>query len=137
MASGYCAVTMIGNLTRKPETKFTPGGMAITSFGIAINTKRKSGEQWVDETTFVDVTFFGKRGEAFAKFHDKGALAFITGRLRTEKWQDKNTGQERSKLSVVADEFQFVGGRGEARTESRAESTSDGTSMHDPAETPF
>ncbi len=111
--SSYNKVILMGNLTRKPELRYTGGGMAICKFGLAINRRFKdqSGE-WKEEPTFVDVTIFGKRGEAFAKFHDKGKPAFIEGSLRYDTWDDKQSGEKRSKLYVVGDEWQFVGGGG-------------------------
>src|SRR6185503_17667618 len=64
---------------------------------------------WKDQPTFIDVTMFGKRGEAFARFHTKGKAAFLEGHLRMDTWDDKQTGQKRSKLYVVADGWEFVG----------------------------
>jgi len=112
MAS-YNKVILMGNLTRKPELRFTGGGMAICKFGLAMNRRYKdqSGE-WKEEPTFVDVTIFGKRGEAFAKYHDKGKTAFIEGSLRLDTWDDKQSGEKRSKLYVVGDDWQFVGAGG-------------------------
>ena len=114
--SSYNKVILMGNLTRKPEMRFTQSGTAICKFGLAVNRRFKdqSGE-WKEEATFVDITFFGKRGEAFAKYHDKGKSAFIEGSLRLDTWEDKQSGDKRSKLYVVGDDWQFVGGgaRGE------------------------
>lgn len=115
MAS-YNKVILMGNLTRKPEIRVTTGGTSICKFGLAVNRRFKdqSGE-WKEEATFVDVTFFGKRGEAFAKFHDKGKPAFIEGSLRLDTWDDKQSGEKRSKLYVVGDDWQFVGAGGGGR----------------------
>jgi single-strand DNA-binding protein len=115
MAS-YNKVILMGNLTRKPEVRFTQNGTAICKVGLAVNRRFKdqTGE-WKEEATFVDVTFFGKRGEAFAKFHDKGKPAFIEGSLRLDTWDDKQSGEKRSKLYVVGDDWQFVGAGGGAR----------------------
>lgn len=115
MAS-YNKVILMGNLTRKPEVRFTQGGTAICKLGLAVNRRFKdqTGE-WKEEATFVEVTFFGKRGEAFAKFHDKGKPAFIEGSLRLDTWDDKQSGEKRSKLYVVGDDWQFVGSSGGAR----------------------
>jgi single-strand DNA-binding protein len=112
MAS-YNKVILMGNLTRKPEVRFTQGGTAICKFGLAVNRRFKdqTGE-WKEEATFVDITFFGKRGEAFAKYHDKGKTAFIEGSLRLDQWDDKQSGEKRSKLYVVGDDWQFVGSAG-------------------------
>ena len=112
--ANFNKVILMGNLTRKPETRFTQGGMAICKFGLAVNRRFKDGQtgDWREEPTFVDVTIFGKRGEAFAKFHDKGKPAFIEGSLRLDTWDDKETGQKRSKLYVVGDNWEFVGSGG-------------------------
>jgi single-strand DNA-binding protein len=106
----YNKVILMGNLTRKPEVRYTQGGMPICKLGLAVNRRFKdqSGE-WKEEATFVDVTFFGKRGEAFAKYHDKGRPAFIEGELRLDQWDDKQSGEKRSKLYVVGNDWQFVG----------------------------
>ena len=109
MAS-FNRVILMGNLTRNPETRFTQGGMPIVNFGLAVNRRFQDGEgNWKEEPTFIDVTIFGKRGEAFARFHTKGKPAFIEGSLRLDTWEDKNGGGKRSKLYVVADTWEFVG----------------------------
>ena len=121
MAS-YNKVILMGNLTRKPEVRVTTGGTPVCKFGLAVNRRFKdqSGE-WKEEATFVDVTFFGKRGEAFAKFHDKGKPAFIEGSLRLDTWDDKQSGEKRSKLYVVGDDWQFVGAGGAREPSSSSE----------------
>ena len=103
----YCKLIIGGNLTRDPEVRFTQSGKAICKFGIAVNKKWGEGKE---RTTFVDVTMFDKRGEAFAKHHKKGDQAFCEGELVLEEWDDKQTGQRRSKLAMTAFEWQFVGG---------------------------
>ncbi|MEM7517149.1 MAG: single-stranded DNA-binding protein [Planctomycetota bacterium] len=110
MAS-YNKVILMGNLTRDPELRFTQANMAICKIGLAVNRRwlDKNTNEWKEEPTFIDVTIFGKRGEAFAKYHTKGKPAFIEGSLRLDNWQDKD-GNKRSKLYVVADEWQFVSG---------------------------
>lgn len=109
--SSFNKVILMGNLTRDPEIRFSQGGMAICSISVAVNERFKGADgEWQDRATFVDVTIFGKRGEAFAKFHKKGASAFLEGRLRLDQWEDKQSGQKRSKLFVVADSWEFVGG---------------------------
>jgi single-strand DNA-binding protein len=111
--SSYNKVILMGNLTRKPEVRFTQGGMAICKIGLAVNRRFKDQSgNWKEEPTFVDVTIFGKRGEAFAKYHDKGRPAFIEGELRLDQWEDKQSGEKRSKLYVVGNEWQFVGAGG-------------------------
>jgi single-strand DNA-binding protein len=108
----YSGVQIGGNLTRDPELRYGPTGTAIVKFGIAVNRgwTTDSGEK-KSKPTFVDVTMFGKRGEAFAKFHKRGDSAFVHGRLEMDSWDDKNTGQKRTKLYVVAEGWEFVGSR--------------------------
>jgi single-strand DNA-binding protein len=110
--SSFNKVILMGNLTRDPEVRFTAGNMAICKFGIAVNRRFKdsaSGE-WKEEPTFVDVTIFGARAEPFAKYHSKGKPCFIEGELRLDTWEDKNGGGKRSKLYVVANQWEVVGG---------------------------
>jgi single-strand DNA-binding protein len=126
MAS-YNKVILMGNLTRKPEVRYLPNGNPVCKFGLAVNRRYKdqSGE-WKEEPTFVDVTMWGKRGEAFAKYHDKGKAAFLEGRLQLSTWQDKQSGEKRSKLEVVAEEWQFVDGRPEGRGGAREAGSGEG-----------
>jgi single-strand DNA-binding protein len=115
MAS-YNRVILMGNLTRDPELRYTASNMAICKFGLAVNRRFKDGAsgEWKEEPTFVDVTIFGARAEPFARYHSKGKQAFVEGSLRLDTWDDKNGGGKRSKLYVVADNWEFVGaGRGE------------------------
>jgi single-strand DNA-binding protein len=110
MAS-YNKVILMGNLTRDPELRYTPNNTAICKFGLAVNRRFKDGQtgEWKEEPTFVDVTIFGARGEAFQRFHTKGKPAFVEGSLRLDTWEDKNGGGKRSKLYVVAENWEFVG----------------------------
>lgn len=102
-------VMLIGNLTRDPELRHTPKGSAVTDLGIAVNRKIQDGNGgWKDETTFVDVTVWGSSAENAHKFLSKGRGVFIEGRLQMDVWDDKATGQKRSKLKVVADNLQFL-----------------------------
>jgi len=104
-------VTIAGNITRDIEMKFTPGGMGIASFGVAINRKfkDKATGDMREDVTFVDCDAFGKTAEAMHKYLTKGSPIYIEGRLKLDSWEDKQTGQKRSKLKVVVDNFQFVG----------------------------
>jgi len=115
MAS-YNKVILMGNLTRDPQLTYTPSNMPICKFGLAVNRRFKDSQsgEWKEEPTFVDITIFGARAEPFARYHTKGKPAFIEGTLRLDTWEDKNGGGKRSKLYVVADTWEFVGGgRGE------------------------
>lgn len=106
-------VVLMGNLTRQPEVRYTPNQTAICKGGLAINRKYKKGDQWVEGVTFVDFTIFGARGEAFEKFHAKGDVALLEGELRLDQWDDKQTGEKRSKLYVVVSNWEFAGGKKE------------------------
>lgn len=109
--SSFNKVILMGRLTRDPELRYTQSNMGICKAGLAVNRRYKDGQsgEWKEEVTFVDVTIFGKRGEAFEKYHKKGSEAFFEGELRYDTWDDKNTGQKRSKLYVVANNWEFVG----------------------------
>lgn len=119
-------VILIGNLTRDPEIKYTPKGTAVCDFGLAINrTYTPDGGEKREETTFVDVTLFGKVAEVVSKYSAKGQPLYLEGRLQLDTWDDKQTGQKRSKLKVVGDNIQLLGEKraGEAPTrESRPSS---------------
>ena len=101
MAS-FNKVLLIGNLTRDPELRYTSGGTAVASFGLAVNRKFKQGEEWKDEVCFVDITVWAKQGENCAEYLNKGSQAFIEGRLNYQTWEDKQSGQQRSKLEAVS-----------------------------------
>lgn len=106
-------VLLMGNLTRDPEVRYTPSGAAVVEFGMAINRKyaSKEGEQR-DETCFVDVSMWGKRGMVISEYFKKGSPIFIEGRLHYRSWED-SSGKRQSKLSVVAENFEFLSsGRG-------------------------
>jgi single-strand DNA-binding protein len=113
--ANFNKVILAGNLTRDPELRYTPKGMAIARIGMAINRKWKSetGEM-KEEVTFVDVDAFGKTAETIGQYLKKGRPILIEGRLRYETWDDKQSGQKKSKLGVVLESFQFMdSGRGE------------------------
>ncbi len=102
-------VILIGNVTRDPEIKYTPKGSAVTDLGLAVNRfyTTDSGEKR-EETTFVDVTLWGKTAELAGEFLKKGRPVYIEGRLQMDTWEDKQSGQKRSKLRVVGDTMQFL-----------------------------
>lgn len=104
-------VILIGNLTRDPELRYTPKGSAVCEVGLAVNRKYKleSGESR-EEVTYLDVTFWGKQGETISKWMKKGRPLYIEGRLQMDTWEDKTSGQKRSKIRIIAEEFQFLGG---------------------------
>lgn len=102
-------VIIMGNVTRDPQLRYTPGGTGVADLGIAINRKWKddSGQQ-KEDTTFVDITFWGARAEALSQYVSKGDPLYIRGRLQLDQWDDKDTGQSRSKLKVVGESFEFL-----------------------------
>jgi single-strand DNA-binding protein len=114
MAS-FNRVILMGNLTRDPQVRYTPGGTAVAEIGLAVN------RQWFDkqtntrkeDVTFVDVTLWGRTAEIAGEYLGKGRQVLIEGRLQTDSWDDKETGQKRSKLKVVCENMTMVGGRGE------------------------
>lgn len=108
-------VMLIGNLTRDPEIRYTPKGTAVTDLGLAVNRiyATDSGERR-EETTFVDITLWGRQAEIAGQYMKKGKPIYIEGRLQMDTWQDKQTGQNRTKLKIVGENFQFLGGRDEA-----------------------
>lgn len=113
MAS-YNRVILLGNLTRDPELRYLPSGTAVSEIGLAVNDRRKNANgEWVEETTFVDVTLWGRTAEVASEYLSKGSPAFIEGRLKLDSWET-NDGQKRSKLKVVCERMQLVGGRGGA-----------------------
>lgn len=108
-------VMLIGNLTRDPEVRFTPKGTAVTDLGLAVNRiyATDSGERR-EETTFVDITLWGRQAEIAGQYMKKGKPIYIEGRLQMDTWQDKQTGQNRTKLKIIGENFQFLGGRDES-----------------------
>lgn len=103
-------VILMGNFTRDPELRFLPNNTAVCDMGLAVNDRyqNKATGQWEDRPNFVDCTAFGRTAENISKFFAKGRPIFIEGKLRFEQWEDRQSGQKRSKLKVVVDTWQFV-----------------------------
>jgi single-strand DNA-binding protein len=116
MAS-FNKVILMGNLTRDPELRYTPKGMAVAKVGLAVNRtwRSESGEQ-KEEVTFIDVDIWGRTAENVGQYMRKGSPILIEGRLKLDQWDDKQTGQKRSRLGVTAETVQFLssGNRGAA-----------------------
>jgi len=114
MAS-YNRVILVGNLTRDPEVRYIPSGTAVTELGLAVNRTwfDKQSNSRKEETTFVDVTLWGREAEVAGEYLSKGRPVLIEGRLQMDSWEDKQTGQKRSKLKVVCEKMQMLGSRGE------------------------
>jgi single-strand DNA-binding protein len=105
-------VMLIGNLTRDPELRHTPSGKTVSEIGLAINrTWTNDQGQKQEDTTFVDVTLWGKQAEVVQQYVTKGSPIYIEGRLQLDTWDDKETGKKRSKLRIVAENFQFLSGK--------------------------
>ena len=109
MAS-FNKVILMGNLTRDPELRYTPKGTAIAKIGLAVNRvwTNEAGEK-KEEVTFVDVDVFGRTAENVGQYMRKGRPIMIEGRLKLDQWDDKQSGQKRSKLGVIAETVQFLG----------------------------
>jgi single-strand DNA-binding protein len=103
-------VVLIGRLTRDAELKYTASGQAVCKFSIAVNRRRKNGDQWEDEANFFDIVLWGRQGESLNQYLVKGKMIGIEGELRQDRWQQD--GQNRSKVEIVANNIQLLGGSG-------------------------
>jgi len=109
-------VMLIGNLTRDPEVRYTPKGTAVCDMAIAVNRRflnETTGERQ-EEVTYLDIVLWGKQAELAGQYLAKGRSVFIEGRLQMDSWEDKATGQKRSKIKIVAEQMQFLSGPGGA-----------------------
>jgi single-strand DNA-binding protein len=108
--SSFNRVILMGNLTRDPELRYIPSGMAVSEIGVAVNDRRKNAKgEWVEETTFVDVTLWGRTAEVANEYLSKGSPIFIEGRLKLDSWE--TDGKKNYKLRVVCEKMQMIGGR--------------------------
>ena len=105
-------VVLTGNLTRDPELKSTPGGVTVCKLGIAVNGRRKVGDQWEDKANYFRVTVFGRQADSCNQYLKKGRPVAIDGRLEWSQWE--NDGQKRESVDIIADTVQFLGGRDDA-----------------------
>jgi len=103
-------VVLVGRLTRDAELKYTAGGQAVCKFSIAINRRRKNGDQWEDEANYFDIVLWGRQAEALNQYLLKGKPVGVEGELRQDRWQQD--GQNRSKVEIVASNIQLLGGSG-------------------------
>ncbi len=112
MSASYNKVFLLGNVTRDPEVRYTPKGSAVTDLGIAVNRQYTldNGEKR-EEVTFVDVTFWGRTAEVAGEYLKKGRSIFVEGRLQLDSWDDKQSGQKRTKLKVIGEMMQMLGSR--------------------------
>lgn len=109
--AGFNRVILMGNLTRDPELRYTPQGTAVSDLRLAVTTSRGRGAERRDDTVFIDVTVWERQAETCSEYLSKGRAVLVEGRLKLDEWDDRETGQKRSKLSVVASSVTFVGGR--------------------------
>ena len=101
-------VVLVGRLTRDAELKYTQGGAAVCKFSIAINRRRKNGEEWVEEVNYFDIVLWGRQGEALNQYLVKGKQVAVEGELRQNRWEQD--GQPRSKVEIIANNIQLLGG---------------------------
>lgn len=126
MSKGLNKVQLIGNAGRDPETTYTTSGTSITKFSIATNERRKKGEAYEDVTEWHNVVLFGKTGEVADKYVKKGDKVYIEGRIQTQSWDDKTTGQKKYKTEIIGNELILLGG-----------ATASSTAKDEPEEAPF
>ncbi|MFL5923710.1 MAG: single-stranded DNA-binding protein [Gaiellaceae bacterium] len=105
-------VVLVGNLTRDPELRHTPSGMAVCSLRLAVNTRRKDNQtgEWTEKPNYFDITVWGNQGENCAQYLSKGRPVAIDGRLEWREWEDKD-GNKRQTVDIIADSVQFLGSR--------------------------
>ena len=113
MAANINRVVLVGNLTKDPELRHTPSGMAVCSLRLAVNTRRKDDAgQWADKPNYFDVVVWGQQGENCAQYLAKGRPVAVDGRLEWREWEAQD-GAKRQAVEIVADSVQFLGGRGD------------------------
>ncbi|MGF7108199.1 single-stranded DNA-binding protein [Treponema pedis] len=101
-------VVLVGRLTRDAELRYTSSGIAVCNFAIAVNRRRKNGDEWSEETSFFDVVLWGRQGESLNQYLIKGKQVAIDGELRQNRWEQD--GQTRSRIEIVANNLQLLGG---------------------------
>lgn len=109
MANDINHVTVVGRLTRDAEISYLPSGVAVAKISIAVNRSRKNGDQWVEEVSYFDSSIFGKTAENLKPYLSKGKQIGLEGHLKQDRWE--KDGQKFSKISIVADNVQLLGGR--------------------------
>jgi single-strand DNA-binding protein len=111
--TSFNKVILLGNLTRDPEVRYTPNGIAVASFAIAVNRKYKQGDETKEEVSYIDIVVFGKQAESCGQYINKGDSVLIDGRLQQRRWETEE-GQKRNKLEVVAQSVNFMPKRSSA-----------------------
>ncbi|HEX9114271.1 MAG TPA: single-stranded DNA-binding protein [Nitrospirota bacterium] len=105
--TSFNKVILLGNLTRDPEVRYTPNGIAVASFAIAVNRKYKQGDETKEEVSYIDIVVFGKQAESCGQYINKGDSVLIDGRLQQRRWETED-GQKRNKIEVVAQSVNFM-----------------------------
>jgi single-strand DNA-binding protein len=106
--TSFNKVILLGNLTRDPEVRYTPNGVAVASFALAVNRKYKQGNDTKEEVSYIDIVVFGKQAENCGQYIGKGDSVLVEGRLQQRRWDDKETGHKRSKVEVAAQSVTFM-----------------------------
>ena len=133
--ANFNRVILVGNLTRDIEVRETPGGASVADAGIAVNDRRKQGDDWVDETSFVDLTLWGRTAENAAEYLSKGSPILVEGRLKQDSWQNEQ-GEKRTKLKVVVEKLQFLS-NGKKEEGEKQQPVSAGSSSGKDGDIPF
>jgi single-strand DNA-binding protein len=115
-------VVLIGRLTRDAELKYTPQGQPVSKFAVAVNRGVKKGDKWEEEANFFDIVLWGKRGESLNQYLLKGKQVGVDGELRQERWNDRDSGQSRSKIEIIANDINLLGGGNSGNSENRGSS---------------
>lgn len=118
--TSFNKVILLGNLTRDPEVRYTPNGIAVASFAIAVNRKYKQGDETKEEVSYIDIVVFGKQAESCGQYIGKGDSVLIDGRLQQRRWETEE-GQKRNKLEVVAQSVNFMPKRSSGQTGSSSQ----------------
>ena len=134
MAS-FNRVILVGNLTRDPELRYVPKRIPVSDIGLAVNDRVKRNDEWVEDTTFVDVTLWGRTAEVANEYLTKGSPVLIEGRLRYETWE--KDGQKRSKLKVVCEKMQMLGTRKNGNGAAKKEAPSESAALAAEGDIPF
>ena len=142
MAKGFNKVILMGNLTRDPETRTTPSGQTVTNFSLAVNRTWKGVDgQQQEAVSYINCVAWGKPGEIIAQYLQKGRALLVSGRLDQRSWDDKESGQKRSTVEVVVEDFNFVdsgsGGEGASSSSSTPSKKTTKASPSDIDDTPI
>ena len=129
------SVNLVGRLVRDADVKVTQGGMQITKFAVAVNRKRKQGDQWIDEASFFDCVIFGKMGEAVGRYLTKGKQVGVSGELVQNRWDQD--GQTRSRVEITVSNLQLLGGKDDISRGEGAEQAPDSSPANDDDDVPF